>query len=207
MSVECGIPDWSSHVMSFWPTVSTTSVSPSQWPIESPSHVNSTLGSCGRPSMKILRQTCAPPSYTITTSCGVCTIVHGYGVVFVRGTPGGRQRASGSSLLRFSLRFLYTASAGGSIGTSTPEPTMSTFWRIAFGCQLPDRSGWPSAVRGVGPAGGQSSPPPRPWAAAAFEISSIAAAAAIENVQHLANNFIEDSSTQKYTCTFAPHAS
>src|SRR5262245_9687666 len=138
-------------------------------------------------------------------SCGVCTIVHGYGVVFVRGTPGGRQRASGSSLLRLSLCFLYTASAAGNIGTSTPEPTMSTFCRIAFGCQLPDRSGWPSAARGAGPAGGQSGVPPRPprpWAAAAFEISNIAAAAAIENVKLLANNFIEDSSTQKYTWRF-----
>src|SRR5204863_4456896 len=136
-------------------------------------------------------------------SCGVCTIVHGYGVVFVRGTPGGRQRASGSSLLRFSLRFLYTASAAGSIGTSTPEPTMSTFWRIAFGCQLPDRSGWPSAVRGVGPAGGQSDAPPRPprpWAAATFEINSIAAAAATENIRLLAISFIQNlSSTRKYT--------
>src|SRR5712691_479878 len=109
----------------------------------------------------------------MTMSFGVCTIVHGYGVVFVRGTPGGRQRASGSSLLRLSLCFLYSAWATGSIGTSTPEPTRSTFWRIAFGCQLPDRSGWPSAVRGTGPAGGHADvppPAPRPWAAAAFEI-------------------------------------
>src|ERR1041385_7432641 len=126
-------------------------------------------------------------------SCGVCTIVQGYGVVFVRGTPGGRQRASGSSLLRLSLCFLYSACAAGSIGTSTPEPTKSTFWRIAFGCQLPDRSGWPSAVREAGPAGGQAGVPPRPpgsWAAAAFEIKRIAAAAAIENVKLLAVRFI-----------------
>src|SRR5205823_11285000 len=39
MSFECGMPAASIHVMSFWPTVSTTRVSPSQWPIESPSHV------------------------------------------------------------------------------------------------------------------------------------------------------------------------
>src|SRR5207244_4378114 len=70
---------------------------------------------------------------------------------------------------------------------------MSTFWRIAFGCQLPDRSGWPSAVRGVGPAGGQSGVPPRPprpCAPAAFEINSIAAAAATENVKLLAISLI-----------------
>src|SRR5437868_1846992 len=126
-------------------------------------------------------------------SFGVCTIDHGYGVVLMRGTPGGRQRASGSSLLRSPLCFLYTASAAGSIGTSTPEPTMSTFCRIAFGCQLPDRSGWPSAIRGVGPAGGQSDAPPRPprpWAAATFEINRIAATATTENVKPLAINFI-----------------
>ncbi len=41
------MPAASIHVMSFWPTVSTTSVSPSQWPIESPSHVSSAFGSCG----------------------------------------------------------------------------------------------------------------------------------------------------------------
>src|SRR5438034_10884828 len=126
-------------------------------------------------------------------SCGVCTIVHGYGVVFVRGTPGGRQRASGSSLLRFSLRFLYTASAAGSIGTSTPEPTMSTFWRIAFGCQLPDRSGWPSAVRGGGPAGGQPGVPARPPRARpplGVEVSSAAATPAIGDVKRLAIAFV-----------------
>src|SRR5512138_3262685 len=33
---------------------------------------------------------------------------------------------------------------------------------MAFGCQLPERSGLPSAVRGVGPAGGQFGSPPRP---------------------------------------------
>src|SRR5215469_6649658 len=81
--------------------------------------------------------------------------LHGYGVVLMRGTPGGRQRASGSSLLREALRFSYTALGPGSKGTSTPAPVMSTFWRIALGCQLPERSGWPSAARGVGPAGGQ----------------------------------------------------
>src|SRR5215472_8545244 len=113
----------------------------------------------------------------------------------MRGTPGGRQRASGSSLLRLSLRFLYRAWASGSMGTSTPEPTMSTFWRIALGCQLPDRSGRPSAVRGVGPAGGQSGVPPRPprpWAAATFEINRIAAAAAMENVKLLAISLIHN---------------
>src|SRR5690242_465660 len=81
--------------------------------------------------------------------------LHGYGVVLMRGTPGGRQRASGSSLLSPDLCLSYTAFAAGSSGTSTPEPIMSTFWRIALGCQLPERSGWPSAVRGVGPFGGQ----------------------------------------------------
>src|SRR6202012_3478836 len=82
--------------------------------------------------------------------------LQGYGVVLMRGTPGGRHRASGSSLLRPALCFSYTALGPGSKGTSTPEPIRSTFSRIALGCQLPVRSGWPSAVRGVGPLGGQS---------------------------------------------------
>src|SRR5438128_1398037 len=43
---------------------------------------------------------------SLRSNDGCVVIVHGFGVVFVRGTPGGRQRASGSSLLRFSLRFL-----------------------------------------------------------------------------------------------------
>src|SRR2546430_1785543 len=68
----------------------------------------------------------------------------------MRGTPGGRQRASGSSLLSESLCCLYSAAAHGCIGPSTPLPIISTFWRIALGAQLPDRSGLPSAVRGAG---------------------------------------------------------
>src|SRR5580658_4567121 len=82
-------------------------------------------------------------------------MLHGYGVVLMRGTPGGRQRASGSSLLRDALRWSYRALGPGSKGISTPAPIISTFSRIALGCQLPERSGWPSAVRGEGPVGGQ----------------------------------------------------
>src|ERR1700679_1036877 len=81
--------------------------------------------------------------------------LHGYGVVVMRGTPGGRQRASGSSLLRDALRLSYRALGPGSNGTSTPAPIISTFSRIALGSQLPERSGCPSAARGVFPAGGQ----------------------------------------------------
>src|SRR5262245_8531727 len=59
---------------------------------------------------------------------------------------------------------------------------------MAFGCQLPVRSGWPSAVRGVGPVGASGAPPrPRPppprhcpagACATRVELSRIVAAAA-----------------------------
>src|SRR5262245_31902763 len=62
---------------------------------------------------------------------------------------------------------------------------MSTFWRIALGCQLPVRSGCPSAVRGVGPEGGQLGSPPRPCADTALEVSKAAATAATTRVKCL----------------------
>src|SRR5262245_8559449 len=62
---------------------------------------------------------------------------------------------------------------------------MSTFWRIALGCQLPVRSGCPSAVRGVGPEGGQLGSPPRPCADTALEVSKAAATAATARVKCL----------------------
>src|SRR6185295_16743670 len=80
------------------------------------------------------------------------------------------------------------AFAAGSIGTSMPVRIMSTLAPMAFGCQLPVKSGFPSAVRGVGPGGGQlGSPPrpPRPWANAMFEVSRIAATAATARVTRL----------------------
>src|SRR4051794_7441765 len=59
---------------------------------------------------------------------------------------------------------------------------MSTFWRIALGCQLPVRSGCPSAARGAGPGGGQLGAPPRPCAEAAPGVSNMAATAAAARV-------------------------
>src|SRR5579863_952653 len=108
-----GKPSSSSQVLPLNPMVSTTKVSPSQWPMDSPSQEGFGSSECGRPSVKICRHTCAPPSYTMIVRPGVCTMQNGYGVVVMRGTPGGRQRASGSSLEILSLCCWYTFSAQG----------------------------------------------------------------------------------------------
>src|SRR5262245_27756974 len=65
---------------------------------------------------------------------------------------------------------------------------------MAFGCQLPDRSGLPSAVRGAGPCGGQSDaaggppvrprpcPAPGPCATSTPDVNIIAAATAAAHI-------------------------
>src|SRR4051812_3205743 len=92
----------------------------------------------------------------MSVKAGVCTMRNGYGVVLIRGTPGGMQRASGSSFEMLSLWSLYALAAQGWKGTSTPVATMSTFCRIALGSHAPEISGFPSALRGAGPEGGQA---------------------------------------------------
>ena len=87
------------------------------------------------------------------SGCGVCTMVQGYGVVLIRGTPGGRQRASGSSFDRLPLRSKYSFSAQGSMGGSPPTEARLMFCRMELGAQFPERSTLPSAVRGAGPVG------------------------------------------------------
>src|SRR5437867_11844147 len=70
----------------------------------------------------------------------------------MRGTPAGRQYPSGSSLLKFDLRSLYNASAQGCRGTC---PRVA---KLMPGSQTPEKSTFPSVVRGVGPAGAFSLP-------------------------------------------------
>src|ERR1019366_160320 len=83
-------------------------------------------------------------------SFGVCTIFQGYGAM--RGTPAGRQFASGSS---FDMCSLVTFSAQGWMGSCSPvwrEVDMS-YMKVRSGVQIPVKSGLPSIARGVGPAG------------------------------------------------------
>ena len=66
---------------------STTSVSPSKCPTESPMYEGSASARCGRPSVGITRKTFVA-LYRNTTWPGVCTIWFG---VPMRGTPAGLQ--------------------------------------------------------------------------------------------------------------------
>ncbi len=78
------------------PTVSTTSVPPSQWPVEWPLKVRSGSSGCGRPSVKICRHR-AYASIKIVTLPGVNRISIGYGCVMIDGMPFGTQFAEGPS--------------------------------------------------------------------------------------------------------------
>src|SRR5690349_373474 len=90
---------------------------------------------------------------------GVSTTDHGYGAM--RGTPVGRQLASGSSP---ALRDLKSFSAPGSMISFSPglraremSPT-----KLLSGRQTPEKSTWPLASRGVGPVTAGGRKPPRP---------------------------------------------
>src|ERR1019366_4187158 len=106
-----------SSVLSLNPMVSTTSVSPSQRPTESPIQVGSGSAGCGVPSIGITRNKCGY-SYTITTRSRPCTISHWYGTKYAPGTPVGLQveYCPGSSgprtTLNFSAPFLSVAAIG-----------------------------------------------------------------------------------------------
>src|SRR6266850_7458710 len=73
---------------------------------------------------------------------------HGYGLV--RGTLIGVQyRYGSSSSLRESRSCLAQASSGSSPGLSPPSFSMS--WFDPPPTHGPERSGWPSGIRGTGP--------------------------------------------------------
>src|SRR5436309_1671018 len=91
----------------------------------------------------------------MTTRPGVWTMRNGNGVVLVRGTPGGRQRPSGSSLPILALRCFNKSAAQGCMGISLTCESVLLLIRSALGAHGPDRSGLPSARRGAGPLGGQ----------------------------------------------------
>src|SRR6185312_3203245 len=83
---------------------------------------------------------------------GVWTIFHGAGAPLIFGTPCGRQLASGSSFSWApSMRDSYSVFAQAWNGTSPGfrSAAMSRTYLLAFGSQMPERSGWPSAVFGA----------------------------------------------------------
>src|SRR5579863_6622023 len=87
---------------------------------------------------------------------GVCTIFQGAGAASILGTPCGRQLASGSSLeWEPSVRWSYRALAQGWKGTAPGfrSTAISRTYRLALGSQMPERSGWPSRLRGAGAEG------------------------------------------------------
>src|SRR5439155_5201068 len=101
--------------LSLNPMVSTTNVSPSQLPMESPYQEGSGSVRCLRPSVKICRKVWILPSNKKKVWVAVCTILQGYGAM--RGTPVGRQFASGSS---FDMRSAVSFSAHGCKGSFSP---------------------------------------------------------------------------------------
>src|SRR2546428_13560466 len=72
------------------------------------------------------------------------------GTSMMSGTPWGKQRPEGRSLLKFSCRSLYSASAHGWKGTGIPSAaTLFKYLPSGF-LQIPVRSGLPSRVLGAG---------------------------------------------------------
>src|SRR5689334_24569656 len=87
---------------------------------------------------------------------GVVTMRHGYGAM--RGTPAGRQCASGSSFaMRDSFVFLPSA-VYGMVSPAARPSSMSLVGPPPI--QTPCRSGWPSDARGVGPETAGRAPRP-----------------------------------------------
>src|SRR5579863_1642606 len=91
----------------------------------------------------------------MTIKPGVWRMRNGNGVVFTRGTPGGRQNPSGSSLPITALRCFRMSAAQGCMGMSLTTESVLLLMRSALGAHGPERSGLPSARRGTGPEGGQ----------------------------------------------------
>src|SRR5215475_2124738 len=72
------------------------------------------------------------------------------GTSIASGTPWGRHRPEGRSLLIVSCRCLYNAAAAGWNGTSTPFQAIFSRYRASGFLQIPVRSGLPSDVLGTG---------------------------------------------------------
>src|SRR5216683_942147 len=131
--------------LSLNPIESMTSVSPSHLPIASPKNEGSASFMCPRPSMGIVRKVHIS-SYRNTTRFEFCTISKGTPLMLARGIPANRHRASG--LIDFERLYLYASSPAGVNGG--PPTLLNMPPKISGPFQNPDRSGLPSAVRGVG---------------------------------------------------------
>src|SRR5579862_7748729 len=86
----------------------------------------------------------------MTNRAGVCTVFWGNGEIL--GTPAGKQKPSGSSLLKLSRRSFIRAAAHGC--KSNGPPVLAKF----AGVQTPCKSTLPSGIRGVGPEGADFPP-------------------------------------------------
>src|SRR5438477_7397937 len=104
--------------------MSTTNVSPSQWPEEYPIHDGSGSFGRGRPSMYICLGGLLSSS-SITISTGVCIILNG-AIRLEKGTPPGRQCDVGLSLSCVRVCSRTNAAAAGLIGTSSGFPSAKT---------------------------------------------------------------------------------
>src|ERR1700690_3334781 len=82
----------------------------------------------------------------------VWTIFQGAGAASILGTPCGRQLPSGSSLeCEPSVGWSYSVLAHGLNRTSPGfrSAAISRRYLLALGSQMPERSGWPSELRGA----------------------------------------------------------
>src|SRR5580704_3648643 len=118
----CGWPAVSSQLLSVKPAVSTTSVAPSQWPIECPIQEGSRSSGWPRPSIQICR-IALPVSKSINTRFLLCKISNGPTWFIRRGMPYGAQ------LVRYGSILSSLARPSGPV----PQPT-SSHRLVAHGC-------------------------------------------------------------------------
>src|SRR5579864_7385290 len=118
----CGWPAVSSQLLSVNPTVSTTSVAPSQWPIACPIQEGSRSSGWPRPSIQIWRIE-LPVSKSMSTRFLLCKISNGPTWFIRRGIPYGAQ------LVRYGSILSSLARPSGPL----PQPTSSHRF-AAHGC-------------------------------------------------------------------------
>src|SRR6202166_3464934 len=110
----CGCPAGSSQLLSVKPTVSTTSVAPSQWPTACPIQEGSRSAGWPRPSTQIWRIE-LPVSKSMSTRFLLCKISNGPTWFIRRGIPYGAQ------LVRYGSILSSLARPSGPV----PQPTSS----------------------------------------------------------------------------------
>src|SRR5262245_38689187 len=131
--------------------------------MEYPFHVGAGSSGKGRPSRNTCRYVMLY-SFSNTNSSGVCTNFFMKGNSSMRGPPGVRHCVYGSSASRFAAIFSFAHCWYGKPPVS-PAPMLPNCWLIGRSvhtrripshgrslatCQIPERLGFPSAVRGAG---------------------------------------------------------